>query len=292
MEATEMVALADTIKVLNDDDALELFKKTLPSASSSFVQVQVSNSQIRKHALGALRNVKADPRLDLIAVAMHGGKIGFEKIIKMIDNLVVDLKAEQGIDNDKKSYCEAEFDKAEDKKKELELDISDLNKAIDDAKESIATLKSEIEALQDGIKALDKSVAEATEQRKSEHDDYVETLAANQAAKDLLGFAKNRLNKFYNPKMYKAPPKRELEFDQVTGKAAPPPPPEANLAYKKSGEESNGVIAMIDTIVADVDKEIQTMEVDEKDAQSEYEEFMADASDKRAQDSKAMTDKT
>merc|ERR1719253_1200766 len=41
MQATEMVALADTIKILNDDDALELFKKTLPSASSSFVQVQV-----------------------------------------------------------------------------------------------------------------------------------------------------------------------------------------------------------------------------------------------------------
>merc|ERR1719436_839861 len=30
--AEELVALADTIKVLNDDDALELFKKTLPSS--------------------------------------------------------------------------------------------------------------------------------------------------------------------------------------------------------------------------------------------------------------------
>merc|ERR1711920_1172970 len=30
----ELLALADTIKVLNDDDALELFKKTLPGASS------------------------------------------------------------------------------------------------------------------------------------------------------------------------------------------------------------------------------------------------------------------
>merc|ERR1719446_326572 len=28
----ELMALADTIKILNDDDALELFKKTLPSA--------------------------------------------------------------------------------------------------------------------------------------------------------------------------------------------------------------------------------------------------------------------
>merc|ERR1719482_1197579 len=34
----EMLALADTIKVLNDDDALELFKKTLPGSAASFVQ--------------------------------------------------------------------------------------------------------------------------------------------------------------------------------------------------------------------------------------------------------------
>merc|ERR1719424_1376625 len=316
MQATEAVALADTIKVLNDDDALELFKKTLPAAGSSFVQVRVTSKQMRQQAVHALKSGrKNDPRLDLIELAMHGGKIGFGKIIKMIDNLVVELKAEQGIDADKKSYCLAEFDKAEDKKKGLDLDIADLGKAIEDAEESIATLKSELEALTKGIKDLDKSVAEATATRKEEHDDFVETLAANSAAKDLLGFAKNRLNKFYNPKMYKAAPKRELtEEEQITvnnggtlaptaapggiagtgiglSQVAPPPPPEANLAYKKSGESSNGVLAMIDLLVADIDKDNQTMEVEEKDAQKEYETFMADASEKRAQDSKAITDK-
>jgi hypothetical protein len=162
---------------------------------------------------------------------------------------------------------------------------------------------------------LDKSVTDATATRKNEHDDFVETLAANSAAKDILAFAKNRLNKFYNPKMYKAPPQRELtEEEQITvnnggtlaptaapggiagtgiglAQVAPPPPPEANLAYKKSGESSNGVIAMIDLIVADVEKEIQTMDLEEKDAQKDYEGFMADASAKRAQDSKSITDK-
>merc|ERR1719440_2113537 len=118
----------------------------------------------------------------------------------------------------------------------LGADISDLEKAIADGEESISTLASEIEALQDGIKKLDKSVAEATATRKEEHDDYVETLAANSAAKDILGFAKNRLNKFYNPKLYVAPPKRELAMAQANG--APPPPPAADLSYKKSGEES------------------------------------------------------
>merc|ERR1719310_2158355 len=35
LRSQELVALADTIKVLNDDDALELFKKTLPGAASA-----------------------------------------------------------------------------------------------------------------------------------------------------------------------------------------------------------------------------------------------------------------
>jgi translation initiation factor 2B subunit (eIF-2B alpha/beta/delta family) len=221
MEAMEMVALADTIKVLNDDDALELFKKTLPSAASSFVQMKVTSASMRQKAGSILKTVRkpsgrSDPRLDLIEIAMKGGKIGFEKIIKMIDELVVELKAEQKEDDDKKQYCLSELDAAEDKKKGLEWDIEDLSKAIADEQETIATLASEIEALLDGIKKLDKAVAEATDTRKEEHEDYVETLAANTAAKELLEFAKNRLNKFYNPKLYKPPPKRELsEEDSI-----------------------------------------------------------------------------
>merc|ERR1719473_1724899 len=89
--ATELVALADTIKVLNDDDALELFKKTLPSASSSFVQVKVTAAAVRQRALKALKNSQqvsksSRPQLDFIAMAINGKKIGFEKVIKMIDD--------------------------------------------------------------------------------------------------------------------------------------------------------------------------------------------------------------
>merc|ERR1712084_186995 len=54
--AEELVALADTIKVLNDDDALDLFKKTLPSASSSFLQISVSSTTLRAKALSLLRS--------------------------------------------------------------------------------------------------------------------------------------------------------------------------------------------------------------------------------------------
>merc|ERR1719265_2273494 len=112
--------------------------------------------------------------LDFIALALRGKKVGFEKVIKLMDEMVVTLKKEQVDDDNKKEYCIMELDLADDKKKEVERAISDSEKAIAEVEEGIATVTEEIEALEDGIKALDKSVAEATEQRKEENEDYTE----------------------------------------------------------------------------------------------------------------------
>merc|ERR1719353_1474445 len=78
---------------------------------------------------------------------------------------------------------------------------------------------------------------------------------------------------------------------QVEDEAPPPPPPAALPAYSKKSEESGGVLAMMDMMVADVEKEMQTAEVEEKNAQEEYETFIKDSADKRALDSKTITDK-
>merc|ERR1719428_2191846 len=48
---------------------------------------------------------------------------------------------------------------------------------------------------------------------------------------------------------------------------------------------------MMDLLVRDLDKEMTEAEVEEKDAQQEYEQMMADAAAKRAQDSKDITEK-
>merc|ERR1719329_278353 len=132
----ELAALADTIKILNDDDALELFKKTLPGASASFMQVQVSSQAMRARALSLLREVSdRRPALDFIALALHGKKIGFGQVIKMIDDLVVELKKEQEDDAKKKEYCDTQFDQADDKKKVLEKSVADLEGAITETEE-------------------------------------------------------------------------------------------------------------------------------------------------------------
>jgi len=321
LRSQEIVALADTIKILNDDDALELFKKTLPSPAGALLQVQMKKKEVQTRALHALKRTSRDPRLDLIALALHGSKVNFEKVVAMIDDMVALLGKEQKTDEDKKAYCETELDTADDEKKSLERAVSDLEKAIEENKAAVETLTTEIADLAQGIKDLDKQVAEATEQRKEEHEDYVENLASNNAASDLLEIAKNRMNKFYNPKLYKPAAKRELSEEeritvnlggtapptaapggiagtgvgalaQVSKRDAPAPPPETFGAYAKKGGESNGVIAMIDLLSKDLTTEIQTMTFEEKDAQTEYEKLVTDSAAKRAADSQSIAQKT
>jgi len=313
VRADELLALADTIKILNDDDALDLFKKTLPSAS--LIQMQTSSLELRRRALSALQVAQAHnkrPELDFIALALRERNQGpFDKVIGMIDEMVAILGEEQTADDDKKAYCEAELDKTEDEKKELERKVDDLGSALEDTEGMIATLTEEIAALVDGIKNLDKSVAEATENRKAENAAYKELMAADTAAEKLLAMAGNRLAKFYTPKLYVAPPKKELSAEQRiavnmgseeeptfaqikqhdAGSVAPPPPPETWGAYKKKGEEHGGVVAMLNMLKADLAKEMQSATVDEDDAQAEYEKMMADSAEKRTIDSASLADK-
>merc|ERR1719301_504452 len=134
---------------------------------------------------GAGRNPRLgkSSRLDFILLALDGKKIGFEKVIKMIDEMVVELKKEQQDDDHKKEYCTAQLDIADDSKKELERSVSDSEKAIAEVEESLATVKEEIEALETSIKDLDKSVAVATKQRKEENTEYTGIMAGNAAAR-------------------------------------------------------------------------------------------------------------
>mmetsp|Transcript_99558 Transcript_99558/g.319548 ORF Transcript_99558/g.319548 Transcript_99558/m.319548 type:complete len:726 (+) Transcript_99558:109-2286(+) len=311
----ELVALAETIKILNDDEALELFKKTLPSPA--LLQTQVSGRILKHRAIEALKakhGKKIDTRLNMIMIALAGRSGNFEKVLKMIDDMTALLGKEQQDDDSHNEYCKTAIDKSEDEHKVLDREYDNLEKAKEEATGGLAQLGEEIKSLTAGINALDKSVAESTEVRKAENSEYKETMAADQAAKELIGVAKNRLAKFYSPATYSAPPKRELsEQDRIfvnnggvlEGAAvlvqvdahrsrvveAPPPPPESWGVYQNKGQENNGVMAMLDMLVADLDKEMQEMDVQEKDGQNEYEAYMADSQAKRGADAKLLSEK-
>jgi len=270
----ELLALADTIKMLNDDDALEIFKKSTAGSASSFMQVAYSSSMVKSRALAtihAAQKAGKSRHLDLIALALHGKTKDMSVVIKMIDEMVGVLKTEQSDDDEKKGYCNKALDEAEDKLKGFMRQIQDSETAIKDAKESIVTLETEMQALVASLFVLDKSVKDATEQRQKENAAYKTLKASNAAAGALVKKAKDRLAQFYGLQV------ATTSFLQVK---------------RVTKAESGGVIAMLDTLGADLEKETAVATANENDAQADYEKLIADSKTMRADNSKILEDKT
>jgi len=294
--ADELVAIRDTIKILNDDDALDLFKKTLPSPS--FMQLQAGTEQARRSALLALhaKGPGRASRLDVrfLALALSGRKVDFSKVVKMIDDMVYLLAEEQSADDQKKDYCNTQIDSAEDKAKELSRDASDLEASIEERAAAIKELTADIALLNEGVAELDKSVTEATLQRKKENEEFTEVMSSDNAAKELLAFAKTRLQKFYAPKLAAlsqlgaARGTSRFQTAKAVRRDAPAPPPETWGAYQKKTQESLGVMAMLDLLIKDLDHEMAQAEKQEEMSQKAYEELMTDSAAKRAKDQKSI----
>merc|ERR1719316_1302122 len=102
----------------------------------------------------------------LMLATLRSGVGGFEKVVGMVDGMVGVLEGEQEKDDKTDVWCLAELEKTQAEAKQTEVDITDLEAAVDETRDAIAGVTSEIEELKAGLVELDKSVAESTEMRK------------------------------------------------------------------------------------------------------------------------------
>merc|ERR1719353_2319173 len=317
IRAEEVAAISAAIKVLNDDDALDLFKKTLsltqgPAGSQlGFIQQNSAQHNRAQQALQQLQSSKVDQKnlqVQFLENALKSKSVDFSKVIKMVEEMEVVLKEEQASDDAQKSFCDGDISSSEKEEKDTEEEIASSAALIEECKEASAATADEIAVLQKEIKELDLAVAEATEQRKEEHGEYIQFMEENNAAVQLLEKAKNKLFKFYRPSQYTAettaapvvlsqqptaqPDILEgLAFVQVHQKEAPPPPPETWGAYKKKSGKSNGAIALLERLTKDLQDGIADAEHDEKTSQKDYETLMSDSQTSRAQKAQSITEK-
>merc|ERR1719460_2047728 len=317
IRAEEVAAISAAIKVLNDDDALDLFKKTLsltqgPAGSQlGFIQQHSAQHNRAQQAPQQLQSSKVDQKnlqVQFLENALKSKSVDFSKVIKMVEEMEVVLKEEQASDDAQKSFCDGDISSSEKEEKDTEEEIASAAALIEECKEASAATADEIAVLQKEIKELDLAVAEATEQRKEEHGEYIQFMEENNAAVQLLEKAKNKLFKFYRPSQYTAettaapvvlsqqptaqPDILEgLAFVQVHQKEAPPPPPETWGAYKKKSGKSNGAIALLERLTKDLQDGIADAEHDEKTSQKDYETLMSDSQTSRAQKAQSITEK-
>merc|ERR1719160_574029 len=323
LRAEEIKAISEAISILNDDDALDVFKKARPSAlvQEQLGFLQKSNGPANKakkaQAILATAAKKANnPQLNLLLYTLNsklkmttkGKTHGLDSVIKMIDDMVVLLGKDQADDDKSKTFCEDELEKTTDEQKAATDKKAQVEAEISEATDAVAALADAIAGLEQDIKDLDKAVAQATEQRKEEHADFLESQQLNEAASQLVEKAKNRLQKFYNPTLYKAPPKTELSMEEKIMQAgsfaqirshtrrsddevAQPEAPETFGEYKKS-EKSAGVIGLMDMMMKDLESDVKDSEYEEKTSQADYAKLMEESEATRAANSKSITEKT
>merc|ERR1719353_2845359 len=260
IRAEEVAAISAAIKVLNDDDALDLFKKTLslrqgPAGSQlGFIQQHEAQHNKAQQALQQLQASKMDQKnlqVQFLENALKTKNVDFSKVIAMTDEMINVLKEEQASDDAQKAFCDKDIAKSEKEQKDTEEEIASAAALIEECKEASAATADEIAVLQKEIKELDLAVAEATEQRKEEHGEYIQFMEENNAAVQLLEKAKNKLFKFYRPSQYTA----ETTAAPVVLSQQP------------------------------------TAQPDEKTSQKDYETLMSDSQTSRAQKAQSITEK-
>eukprot|EP00931_Biecheleriopsis_adriatica_P078306 TRINITY_DN51768_c0_g1_i1.p1 TRINITY_DN51768_c0_g1~~TRINITY_DN51768_c0_g1_i1.p1 ORF type:complete len:704 (+),score=267.43 TRINITY_DN51768_c0_g1_i1:48-2114(+) len=292
MVAEELLAIKDTIKTLSSDQNLDLFRKAL-----SFVQLEHRADEVKSKALSVLRTyaesqgqgaVGSRAPLDLVMLELQRKGVDFTSVMKMIDDMIALMKKEQKDDDAKKEFCGKKAQENELKTKALRHRIKTLESAVAEQTGSVEAVTVEIKDIQEGIATLDKAVAESTEIRKNEHEEYQKVIQEQTATKEVLMVAKDRMNQFYHPELVKQAPSlmQVNEHKQLASEA-----PEVPEFGKTKTQEGNVVINMIGSLITDTDKTVAKAEFDEKESQKLYEEMLADSKAKREADMEAIVGK-
>eukprot|EP00933_Yihiella_yeosuensis_P071697 TRINITY_DN79929_c0_g1_i1.p1 TRINITY_DN79929_c0_g1~~TRINITY_DN79929_c0_g1_i1.p1 ORF type:complete len:696 (-),score=218.61 TRINITY_DN79929_c0_g1_i1:99-2186(-) len=303
IRSEEQVALAETIKMLNGDESLDLFKKTLSGSKPALIQVNNEDKikqSVLKEIEQARRVVNSRPELNFLALALRGKKVDFSKVNKMIDDMIALMATQTKEDEKKKDYCEDSFYQSDRTQSTLKRDIGDADALIKDVKGSLGTTNDEIAALNASVNELDKTTAQASDDRKAAAGEYQAFVAENTVAIQLLDAATNRLNKFYNPQLYKETTTpspydpyaliQVKEHRQSELLQAEKPPKTFGDTYVAS-KDSMPVLGMIQSLQGDLKQENRVAESDEKFAITEYERSMKAAATKRAADTAGIEER-
>jgi len=257
--AEETEAVAKAIDVLASDDAHETFSSTM-----SFMQMEASQSDAARRQLVSQTLSKAgqthkDARL--MTLAMEAKLDGFTRVKEKINLMASALKKEQADEVEKKAWCIEELQKnrlAKEKKarknKDLGVKKEALTMQLEDARDTVSDLKADVAEMK-------KQQKVAAQNRESENAEFQKNVQEQRQTQVLLKKAMSVLGEVYNKKEEALIQAREI-----------PKEPKTFRSYKRSSA-SNGVMLMLQRLIADAVEMEKESVAAERESQSDYEEF-------------------
>jgi prefoldin subunit 5 len=285
LRADEIVAIEKAIEIISSGAVSGNADKHLPSMlqTSSFAQLRsdlATQAQARVTKFLKSRAKQLNSRV-LATLAARVSDDPFQKVKKMIKDLIVRLMEEANEEAEHKGWCDTELSTNEQTRKEKTNAVETLHAEIDQLEASIAKLTEDITDLTKAVAELDAAMAEATKLRQDEKAKNTDTISDSEAAQTAVAQALTVLKEFY------------AKAGEATAFVQQKAEPEIfDSEYKGMGAEGGGVVGMLEVIESDFARLESDTKASEATAQKEYDEFMTDSKVDKSEKSTDIEHKT
>jgi len=267
----EIEAIEKAIEIISSGAVAGNADKHLPSllqTQSSFSQLRADMNVQAKARVVSYLNKRArqlNSRV-LSTLATRASDDPFQKVKKMIKELIVRLMEEANEEAEHKGWCDTELSTNEQTRKEKTDAVETLHAEIDQLEASIAKLTEDITDLTKSVSELDAAMSKATKLRQEEKAKNTETISDADAAQTAVAQALTVLKEFY------------AKAGEATALVQTNAEPEIfDSEYKGMQSENGGVVGMLEVIESDFARLESDTKAAEATAQKEYDGFMTES---------------
>lgn len=222
----------------------------------------------------------------LSQIGSHISADPFEKVKKMIQQMVEKLVAEQAEEAEHKAWCDAELTKTAKAKKSKLAKVEELDTRTEKGSALVDKLQEQIKALATELSEMDKADKEAMEMRQAENAEFLEKKKDLDGALKATSSAIKVLRDYYEGKSF-------LQASDTASMASlmqereQASMQEVAAASQPAGSAASSVIGLLEVAESDFTKALEEAQSAEDAAQQEYDTMVQDNKVSRAE---KMTD--
>jgi len=271
VRSDELAALEQALSILGSDAVRGNAEKHLPSfAQRSFALLRSSAQAVVRpvqgHVADYLRRCgkKANSNI-LLAVAERMAQDPYEKVKKMIKELIVRLIEEANEESEHKGWCDGELKTNEETRNSKAAQVETLQAEIEELCATIAQLGQDLVQTSTEIQDLSTAVEEATAERMKQKAANEATVEDAKEAQSAVAQAMEVLQAFYG------------------GAASLLQQPALPSSYGGMQTESGGVIAMLEVIQEDFSRLEAATSAAEAEGEGEFAKFTKESAVNQAE---------
>jgi hypothetical protein len=288
LRAEELEALDKAIEILASGSVSGAADTHLPALVQQAFALRASMSAPAQRAAEFLQTRAAkiqSQMLSMLAAKVSAGD-PFDKVKKMIKDMIVRLMEEATEESEHKGWCDSELGTNKITRESKTEDVNSLSAQADQLSADIAKLGQEIAELTATVAELDASVKEATELREKEKAKNAATVSDAKEASLAVQQATAVLKDFY-AKAAEATALVQADAPNALDDA----PATFDSAYQGKQAESGGVLGMLEVIASDFERLETDTTMEEEQAAKEYKKFTNEAAVDRAQKTTDISNK-